>query len=78
MHEILPKKKGFRRNYGGTISEGLRRGTLVVHPKYGLTLIGGTLKNRISLNSISDNKRLCQNAKPEDLTILTNYKWILT
>ena len=40
--------------------------------------LGGTLKNRISLNSISDNKRLCQNAKPEDLKILTNYKWILT
>ena len=78
MHEILPKKKGFRRNYGGTISEGLKRGTLVVHNKWGMSYVGGTTKGRISLNNLENNKRLCQNAKPEDLTILTNYKWILT
>lgn len=78
LHVQNFSKGGLRKKYGSTRSVGLERRTLVKHPKYGLTLIGGTLKNRISLNSISDNKRLCQNAKPEDLTILTNYKWILT
>lgn len=78
LHVQNFSKGGVRKNYGSTRSMGLERRTLVKHPKYGLTLIGGTLKNRISLNSTSDNKRLCQNAKPEDLTILTNYKWILT
>lgn len=78
LHVQNFSKGGLRKKYGSTRSMGFERRTLVKHPKYGLTLIGGTLKNRISLNSISDNKRLCQNAKPEDLTILTNYKWILT
>lgn len=78
LHVQNFSKGGLRKKYGSTRSMGLERRTLVKHPKYGLTLIGGTLKNRISLNSISDNKRLCQNAKLEDLTILTNYKWILT
>ena len=78
LHVQNFSKGGLRKKYGSTRSMGLERRTLVKHPKYGLALIGGTLKNRISLNSISDNKRLCQNAKPEDLKILTNYKWILT
>lgn len=78
LHVQNFSKGGLRKKYGSTRSMGLERRTLVKHPKYGLTLIGGTLKNRISLNSISDNKRLCRNAKPEDLTVLTNYKWILT
>lgn len=78
LHVQNFSKGGVRKNYGSTRSMGFERRTLVKHPKYGLTLVGGTLKNRISLNSISDNKRLCQNAKPEDLKILTNYKWILT
>lgn len=78
LHVQNFSKGGLRKKYGSTRSMGLERRTLVKHPKYGLTLIGGTLKNRVSLNSISDNKRLCQNVKPEDLTILTNYKWILT
>lgn len=78
LHVQNFSKGGLRKKYGSTRSMGLERRTLVKHPKYGLTLIGGTSKDRISLNSISDNKRLCKNAKPEDLTILTNYKWIIT
>ena len=72
MHEILPKKNGFRRNYGGTISDGLKRGTLVVHKKWSMCYVGGASKGRISLHNINNGKRLCQNAKKkEDLKILT-------
>lgn len=75
LHEILPKKNGFRRNYGGTLSLGINRGTLVKHLKHGLCLVGGTSKGRISLHCLKTNSRLCQNAKSEDLKILTNLKW---
>jgi len=75
LHEIVPKKDGFRRSYGGTISLGLRRGTLAKHLKYGLCLVGGSSKGRVSLHDLSSNVRLCRNAKPEDLKILTNLKW---
>lgn len=75
LHRQNPQKGGTRPPYGGTRSLGLERGTLVKHPKYGLSLVGGTSKGRVSLNSIQTNKRLCQNAKIEYLTTLTNLKW---
>lgn len=75
LHRQNPQKGGTRAPYGGTRSMGLERGTLVKHPKYGLSLVGGTSKGRVSLSSLQTNKRLCQNAKVEYLTILTNQKW---
>lgn len=71
LHEILPKKNGFRRNYGGTMSLGLKRGTLVDHPKYRLSYIGGTNGKRISLHNSNTGKRLCHNSKINDIKILT-------
>jgi len=78
LHEILPKKNGFRRNYGSTISLGINRGTLVKHIKWGLTLVGGSSKGRVSLHNLTTNKRICQNAKIEDLKILTQMRWNIT
>lgn len=75
LHEHCPAKKGIRRNYGGTLSLEIKRGTLVKHPKYGKSLVGGTSRGRISLNCLQTNKRLCQNAKKEDLKILTQFRW---
>lgn len=69
------KKGGIRKDYGGTLSLGIKRGTLVNHPKYGLSLIGGTSKGRLSLHSVVSRKRLCQNSNKEDCQILTNLKW---
>ena len=74
LHEILPKKGGFRRKYGGTISDGLKRGTLVVHNKWGECYVGGSSKGKVSLHNINNGKRLCQNAKKEDLKILTTIR----
>lgn len=75
LHETVPKKNGFRRNYGGTLSLGIKRGTLVLHPKYKLCYTGGTSKDRISLHSHSTGKRLTRSAKKEDLKILTQIKY---
>ena len=58
---------GKRRLFGGTRSLGLKRGSLVDHSEYGLCYIGGTLKGRLSLHSLVDGKRICQNAKLEDV-----------
>lgn len=76
LHEILPKKNGFRRNYGSTMSLGLKRGTLVNHPKYKLSYIGGTDGKRVSLHNIHTGERLCQNAKKEDLKVLTKINYL--
>lgn len=71
LHRLQPEKGGVRRRYGGTISLGLKRGTLVRHVKYGLCYIGGNLKDRFSLHSLKTGKRLTQNARREDFKILT-------
>jgi hypothetical protein len=68
-------KGGIRKLYGGTISLGLKRGSLVKHPKYGLTYVGGTMENRISLHSLINGKRLCQNAKIQDIEFKTYNMW---
>lgn len=77
LHKLCPAKGGVRVNYGSTRSLGLKRGTLVVHPKHGKCLISGTSKGRISLRHLESNKRLCENARKEDLKILTNFVWNL-
>ena len=68
-------KKGIRKLYGGTQSLGFKRGSLVKHTKYGICLIGGTSKGLISLHTIKDFKRLCQNAKVTDIQFLTYNSW---
>jgi hypothetical protein len=75
LHYLQPGSGGLRKPYGGMDSMGLKRGSWVKHPKYGLSYVGGTYNGRISLHSLQDGKRLCQNAKPEDCKCLTTASW---
>jgi hypothetical protein len=75
LHVLQPGKGGVRRPYGGTISLGFKRGSLVKHPKWGLCYVGGTSKGRVSLHSLEGGQRLCQNARPEELKFLTYSSW---
>jgi len=73
LHALQPSKGGVRRPYGGTRSLGLKRGTLVKHPKYGLCSVGGCdrKRNTVSLHAYRTNKRLTQGAKAETCHMLT-------
>jgi len=75
LHMLQPSVGGNRRSNGGTRSMGLKRGSWVMHSKYGLCYVGGTSNNRISLHEMPIGKRLTQNAKPEDCRILTYSTW---
>jgi hypothetical protein len=75
LHRLQPEKGGIRRLYGGTRSHGFKRGSLVRHPKHGVSYIGGMLKDRVSLHGLRDGKRLCQNAKPSDCKFLAFNTW---
>jgi len=75
LHALQPSKGGIRRPYGGTISLGFKRGSWIKHPKWGLCYVGGFLKNRLSLHSLVDGKRLTQQGKPEDCKFLTYSSW---
>jgi len=82
LHRLQAETGGVRKPYGGTISLGYKRGTLVRHPKYGLCTIGGCDrgKQRLSLHAYRANKRLTQAAKPQEcqrLTPLAFRSWLV-
>jgi hypothetical protein len=73
LHKLQPAKGGVRRPEGGSRSLGLKRATLVRHPKYGLCSVGGwDRKNKtISLHDYCANERLTKVARGTDLRVLT-------
>lgn len=75
LHVLQCAKGAVRRLYGGTVSLGFKRGSLVRHQKHGLVYVGGTSQNRISLHCINGGERLCRNAKPSDCVFLTFNSW---
>jgi len=76
LHALLPDKKGFRRPYGGTISQGLKRGSLAKHKKWGLCYLGGcSEKTGLSLHGLEDGKRFFRTAKVQDLVVLRFNAW---
>lgn len=74
LHRLQPTN-GVRRPYGGMMSCGLKRGSLVRHSKYGLCYVGGCMDGRVSLHDFEDGKRICQNAKKQDLIVLRFGSW---
>jgi hypothetical protein len=62
LHRANASRGGERRLYGGTNKGGLKTGTLVRHPQYGLCYTGGATGGRISLHDLKTGRRLCQNA----------------
>jgi hypothetical protein len=75
LHRLEPGKGGIRTPYGGTRSMGLKRGSLIKHPKWGLAYVGGAGGERISLHSVGSGKRLCQNAMQAACRFLCYNSW---
>lgn len=75
LHRMVPSKGGKRALYGGTRSMGLRRGTLVKHPKWGLTYVGGSSNGRISLHSLVTGTRVNRTTNKLDIKILVFNSW---
>ncbi len=75
LHRFQPEQGGIRKPYGGTLSLGIKRGTLVKHPRYGLAYVGGTKQGRLSLHDPRTGKRLTQAAKAADCTLIKLLRW---
>ncbi|BAY42711.1 hypothetical protein SAMD00079811_02890 [Scytonema sp. HK-05] len=87
LHRLQHQAGHIRPRYGGTISAGFKRGSIVKHPKYGFAYVGGwqespTKKDpdrkTMSLHSLDTGKRLCQNALPTDCKFLSYNSWRLS
>lgn len=75
LHRFEPAKGGIRSPYGGSIALGFKKNTVVEY-KGKLYRTGGTTKGRLSLHSFDfENKRITQNAKPEDCKPLFRQTW---
>ena len=76
LHMLKFDKGGIRKRYGGTMSMGLKRGSLVKHKKFGVVYVGGSMDNKISLHDFKTGKRFTQSAKLEDIIFLSYNYWI--
>jgi hypothetical protein len=75
LHRFQPGKGGKRTPYGGTLSLGIKRGTLVRHPKWGQATVGGTMQGRLSLHHPQTNKRLTQSAQVSECRVIKLLRW---
>lgn len=71
LHALQPVSGGERRDYGGTMSIGFKRGSLIKHKQHGVVYVGGTSKGRITVHDIKTKIRLARNIKPCDCKFLT-------
>lgn len=78
------RRGGLRIRSGGTLTMGIRRGSVVNHPKHGVTVVAGggaTLgkrKNKLTLiRKDSSNDRVSREVNREDLTIFARNPWIV-
>ncbi|KYC38031.1 hypothetical protein WA1_37365 [Scytonema hofmannii PCC 7110] len=87
LHRLQHQAGHMRPRYGGTISDGFKRGSIIKHPKYGFCYVGGwqefpTKKdpNRktISLHALATGKRLTQNALSKDCKFCAYSSWRAT
>jgi len=68
-------KKGKRAPYSGTLSQGIKRGTLVTHRRWGKATVEGTMDGKLSLHDPQTNKRLTQSAKVMDCKPIKLLRW---
>jgi RRXRR protein len=75
LHRLEPQQGGRRKPYGGTLSLGIKRGTLVEHPTYGKAYVGGTMDGKLSLHDPGTGKRLTQTAKVAECKPIKLLRW---
>jgi len=75
LHRLEPGIGGVRSSYGGTMSMGLKRGSVVDHTKLGRVYIGGTMNGKISLHDLKSGKRLTQSGSCKDVKFLYHNSW---
>ncbi|MDJ0535968.1 MAG: RRXRR domain-containing protein [Xenococcaceae cyanobacterium MO_207.B15] len=64
LHRLEHAPGHIRSNYGGTISAGFKRGSIVKHPKWGLTYVGGEMVRRPRATCGRKGTRLTRRVKP--------------
>lgn len=74
IHIQNPIKGNIRKLYGGTVSLGMSRGSVLKY-KDKIYYLGGSSKGMVSIHSIETGKRISQNVKIEEIHLLYHNKW---
>jgi hypothetical protein len=74
LHKLQPAKGGGRTPSGEPRSLGFERGSMVKHPRWGVTYVGGTAKGRVTLHDRATGERLARNIKAESLVFLNDQR----
>ncbi|MGZ3617624.1 MAG: RRXRR domain-containing protein [Ktedonobacteraceae bacterium] len=75
LHRLEPERGAKRKSYGGTLSLGIKRGTLIVHPSYGKAYVGGTMGGKLSLHDLDTGRRITQGAKLSECRLVKLLRW---
>lgn len=84
LHRLQHSPGHIRPRYGGTISAGFKRGSIVKHSKYGICYVGGwkesptkkdANRKAVSLHCLKTGKRLTQNAVVCEIKFLSYNSW---
>ena len=75
LHRFEPDKGGVRRPYGGTLSMGMKRGSVVNHTRLGRVYIGGTTREKVSLHDLITGERLTKCGSVKDCSFLHFNNW---
>jgi hypothetical protein len=78
LHHFNPSEGSTRSRYGGTMSLGYKKGTLVRHPTHGKCLIGGNWNGKASLHATSTMLRLCRNYSPNEMESISYSPWVVS
>jgi len=75
LHRYEPGLGGIRKPYGGTLSLGLKRGSVVDHLRSGLVYVGGISKRGISLHDLKTGERITRYGSITDINFLYFNNW---
>lgn len=78
LHNLSPAKGGYRKKFGGTISLGFKRGSIVKHEELGYVYIGGTTAGRVTVHNTVTGNIITTRAFPSDCKFICFNNWRTT
>jgi len=75
LHSLSPAKGGYRKKFGGTVSLGFKRGSVIKHRELGCAYIGGTSDGRVTVHNVVTGNILTSRAFPADCRFMYYNNW---
>lgn len=78
IHVTVPAKKGIRKSYGRSVTQGISRGSVMRYSKDNkLYYLGGESKGRVTIHNMITKERVSQSRKMIDMYKMYTCSWIV-